>query len=224
MRLSSIAFLLLSLVACNVPPTENPTHAAVRDLEQKEVALVTWSPRLGEVVPFCTGTWMSTTDIVTANHCVDDSAIADDVAYVVRSDVRSDKALTVRRSILVAREEEHDLALLRADAPPSHATAILSHVEPQAGDPVSAMSNPTGLWWTYTTGIVSAVRKKSINDMDAWWVQTTVPVGPGSSGGGLFDAEGNLLGVCHASNRIVQNANFYIHRDYVATFLWRNSK
>jgi serine protease Do len=41
-------------------------------------------------------------------------------------------------------------------------------------------------------------------------VQTTAPISPGSSGGGLFDQSGNLVGITSFTLRDSQGLNFAI--------------
>ena len=62
---------------------------------------------------------------------------------------------------------------------------------------------------TLGEGIVSGLRKR--RDVDL--VQTTAPISPGSSGGGLFDASGNLIGITTFLLRDGQNLNFAIAAD-----------
>jgi S1-C subfamily serine protease len=42
------------------------------------------------------------------------------------------------------------------------------------------------------------------------FLQTTAPISPGSSGGGLFDGRGNLVGVTSFTLKGAQNINFAI--------------
>jgi S1-C subfamily serine protease len=66
----------------------------------------------------------------------------------------------------------------------------------QVGSPVFGIGNPLGLAWSYTGGTLSAVRNWSTSDGQSVRVlQTDALMAPGSSGGGLFDSEGHLLGV-----------------------------
>ncbi|MBK8072869.1 MAG: serine protease [Ramlibacter sp.] len=46
-------------------------------------------------------------------------------------------------------------------------------------------------------------------------VQTTAPISPGSSGGGLFDAEGRLVGITTALLRDSQNLNFAVPANWI---------
>jgi S1-C subfamily serine protease len=57
--------------------------------------------------------------------------------------------------------------------------------------------------------------------MDLLWVQAAVPISPGNSGGGLFDEDGNLIGIAHATfaSPRAQMLNIFVHRDYIRAFL-----
>jgi hypothetical protein len=46
-------------------------------------------------------------------------------------------------------------------------------------------------------------------------IQTTAPVSPGSSGGGLFNADGRLIGIVTFQYRGGQNLNFAVPADWI---------
>ncbi|MBM4181533.1 MAG: serine protease [Betaproteobacteria bacterium] len=61
----------------------------------------------------------------------------------------------------------------------------------KVGQRVYVIGAPRGLELTLSEGIVSSLR-----EMDGGrYIQTTAPISPGSSGGGLFDDEGRLIGL-----------------------------
>jgi hypothetical protein len=75
------------------------------------------------------------------------------------------------------------------------------------GERVFAVGTPHALERTLSEGLVSGLRQHAGIDM----VQTTAPLSPGSSGGGLFDDRGNLIGITTlASIYGAQNLNFAI--------------
>jgi S1-C subfamily serine protease len=74
------------------------------------------------------------------------------------------------------------------------------------GDSVYAIGNPRGLQRTISEGLVSGVRELS----DVRLIQTTTPISPGSSGGGLFDDRGNLVGITTLTLSNSQNLNFAV--------------
>ena len=74
------------------------------------------------------------------------------------------------------------------------------------GEPVYSVGTEAGLERSFGAGIVSGLRQ---------WegvriVQNSAPTWHGSSGGGLFDARGNLVGITTAISTIAANMNFSI--------------
>lgn len=229
MRALAFVLVVLSIVGCTSTQTEPPVYPRHQDLAaditNKTVALVARNV-LDEARPYCTGTWVTRTDILTANHCVaKDFNLGDSVDYVVKMDVfapgayEANATVKTRRAMLVATDPEHDLALLRADVPPIHSVALVSITSVVQGMPAMTMGHSIGLWWSFSSGEVGAVRQVDVNDMDIKWVQTTTPVSPGNSGGALYDADGYVIGVCHGSFTRGQLLNLFVHRDYIGPFL-----
>jgi hypothetical protein len=68
---------------------------------------------------------------------------------------------------------------------------VRSHESLEVGEPAYTLGSPVGLELTLSSGIVSGRREEEKRR----YVQTTAPISPGSSGGGLFDARGNLIGI-----------------------------
>jgi len=83
---------------------------------------------------------------------------------------------------------------------------------------VYTLGNPEGFAFTFAEGIVSAVRPTSnfrtqFSDVHADIIQTTAPISQGSSGGGLFDEDGNLIGITQSGHATGENLNFAIAAD-----------
>jgi len=76
----------------------------------------------------------------------------------------------------------------------------------EVGETVYAIGNPARLERTLSNGLLSG--KRVIDEMR--YLQTTAPISHGSSGGGLFDSRGNLIGITAMSLRGSQNINFAI--------------
>lgn len=83
---------------------------------------------------------------------------------------------------------------------------------PHVGDPVFAIGNPQGLGWTHSGGSVSQVRRRQKNGYSVRIIQSTAAVNPGSSGGGLYDSEGKLVGIntLTADKRFAEGLGFAI--------------
>ncbi len=227
MRAVFLTLLIFALAACGqaTPIPAAPSHVeAASLLEAKTVGLVGYR-KDGELHAYCSGVWVSGYTILTANHCVNDLELQDGLMYVVKSDVYAPNELSERNvikphgALLLARDEAHDLALVQALVPPMHGTATLSVEVVRAGMPVQAMGQPLGLWWSYSRGDVAAVRITETLSEPMVFIQTTTPISPGSSGGGLFDEWGQLVGIAHASYTRGQNANLFVHWQYADALL-----
>jgi S1-C subfamily serine protease len=82
------------------------------------------------------------------------------------------------------------------------------------GEAVYTIGSPKGLANTLGAGLLSGLR---IGDDKTEYIQITAPLSAGSSGGGLFDDRGNLIGVTSFTIRDAQNLNFAI----AASQFWR---
>lgn len=72
------------------------------------------------------------------------------------------------------------------------------------GQRIYAIGNPLGLELTLSDGLVSGLRR----DEDGLrYIQISAPISHGSSGGGLFDDEGRLIGITSAGLENGQNLN-----------------
>ena len=128
--------------------------------------------------------------IVTNDHVVEN---ADSVS------VRFWNGDTYSASV-VGTDPSTDLAVIKVDAPSSilHPVSLGDSSSVQVGDPVVAIGSPFGLEETVTTGIVSALHRQmqalnkfTINDS----IQTDAAINHGNSGGPLFNAVGEVVGV-----------------------------
>jgi hypothetical protein len=82
----------------------------------------------------------------------------------------------------------------------------------RTGQKVFAIGAPQGLDLTISEGIVSSLRDTRLGTI----LQTTAPISPGSSGGGLFNISGQLIGITTFQLRSGQNLNFAVPADWIA--------
>jgi len=88
-----------------------------------------------------------------------------------------------------------DIAVLRISATGLPTVRLGDPKQLQVGDPVLAIGAPYGLEQTATAGIVSAKGRSLPGDAAVPFIQTDAAVNPGNSGGPLFDAAGNVVGI-----------------------------
>jgi len=124
--------------------------------------------------------------IVTNHHVVQNAYSID----VVMEDKRE------LRARLVAALNRIDIALLKIEASkplPKVSFGNSDLVKP--GDAVLAIGNPLGLGGTVTSGIVSALNRNISETPFDDFIQIDAAINHGNSGGPLFNAAGELIGV-----------------------------
>lgn len=98
---------------------------------------------------------------------------------------------------VLATDKNHDLALIKIDAPNLVPVTLSDSRNLMVGQRVYAIGNPFGLNGTMTRGIISAIRSiRSPNGApieDA--IQTDAAVNPGNSGGPLLNSRGEVIGI-----------------------------
>src|SRR5258706_4369409 len=95
---------------------------------------------------------------------------------------------------VTTRDSRHDLAALRisADSFPAAIPADSSPLRP--GELAIAIGNPMGFVGALATGVIHAIG--SLRGLGSQtWVQASVRLAPGNSGGPLADARGHVIGV-----------------------------
>jgi serine protease Do len=126
----------------------------------------------------------------------------------------------------------NDLALLKADARPDDVGAF--RLTPHLGEPVEAFGYPLAdllsTSGNFSLGNISAL--SGLRD-DSRYLQISVPVQPGNSGGPLLDQHGNVVGIvssklnalkimARTEGDIPQNVNFALKATVAANFLQTN--
>jgi S1-C subfamily serine protease len=173
------------------------------------------SQQTAKLVATGSGFYVSDTVLVTNYHVIGDCSAV---------------SLPGRAASVLSVDPQNDLALL-STPPRSGAVATLRASPPvRAGERVVAVGFPlTGILAeqaNVTTGDVSSLA--GIRN-DSRYLQITAPIQPGNSGGPLFDASGNVIGVVSAkldavkvagvTGDIPENVNFALSVSVVRAFL-----
>ena len=107
---------------------------------------------------------------------------------------------------LVGEDTTSDIAVVKVDATGLTPATVGNSDNLKVGESVMAVGNPLGeLGGTVTSGIVSALNRSvsiqgssSVNTMSL--IQMDSAVSPGNSGGGLFNMNGELVGIVNAKS------------------------
>ena len=98
---------------------------------------------------------------------------------------------TVYSASVIKRDDYRDFCILRAQNLNGIPAKIRKYDSLNIGENVYAVGSPQGLDLSLSTGVISQLRQGK----DRRLIQTDAAISPGSSGGGLFDSSGNLIGI-----------------------------
>lgn len=197
----------------------------------------------------CSGTLISVKErlILTNHHCITDyissfeTEKADGKGIVRKVKVRRYLDVTVTQKInadyafvrssnylaeIVAEEQNRDLALLRikdTNIPHTYHSPLLPDGEKiMRGEIVYIVGNPLGEDATLMTGVVSRLRRIVFpwaNGSEVDVIQHTGGIAGGNSGGALYNARGQLIGVPAAGYNFANSIGFSVSVDFVKEFL-----
>jgi S1-C subfamily serine protease len=111
------------------------------------------------------------------------------------------------RATLIYADPAGDRCFLRSDDMVLNPVQGVQRFEDlHVGETVYSIGTPSGLELSFGAGLISGLRQSE----GVRYVQNSAPSWHGSSGGGLFDAHGNLIGITTAGSATVANLNFSI--------------
>jgi serine protease Do len=154
---------------------------------------VTYSYFYGQAVSEGAGSGVIIDDdgyIITNNHVIED---AKTISVTLRNGNEYDAKL-------IGADSDQDIALIKIEPKSSENLTVATFGDSDklsVGDKAVVIGNPLGkLGGTVTDGIISALdRELTLDEKTMNLLQTNAAINPGNSGGGLFDGQGNLIGI-----------------------------
>lgn len=112
-------------------------------------------------------------------------------------------------------DAQRDVCALEAAGLAASAATLGDSAKVQVGQPAYAIGNPKGLDLTMSAGLVSSLRKNAAGQLVL--IQTSAAISGGSSGGGLFDDQGALIGLTTIGSVTgdAQNLNFAVPVEWI---------
>lgn len=130
--------------------------------------------------------------IVTNNHVVEDG----DLFSVKVNDNANGGESKTYDAKLIGTDSDTDLAVLKIEADNLPAAVLGDSDKLHIGDDCFAIGNPLGLETSVSKGIISGLnRQVNTADYALTSIQTDAAINSGNSGGGLFNAYGEVIGV-----------------------------
>lgn len=154
----------------------------------------------GKVTVFGSGVVIAPGHVITNRHVIEDG-----VSFRV---VHNDKKWPAK---LIRVDPDHDLAELSVAGLKAPAVTVLDSSKLAVGETVYAIGAPESLELTISEGLISGLR-----DFDkSLVIQTSAAISPGSSGGGLFDTQGRLVGITTFYLKEGQSLNFALPAEWM---------
>ena len=141
-----------------------------------------------------------TGEVTTNCHVVNDS-----------SRIRIKQADRQYQAEIKEKDTERDLCVLSVRDLHAPIVSLRSSGSLRVGQRVYAIGTPLGLELTLSDGLISSLRKTDGGVI----IQTTAAISPGSSGGGLFDQDGSLIGITTFQKTKGQNLNFAVPAEWI---------
>lgn len=131
-------------------------------------------------------------------------------AYLIKA--YGDAGFFYRINDVIAADESKDIAILSFESPSIIQPLELAHdAKLMRGEPVVAIGSPVGIKNTVSMGNISTLLEDDVGTV----IQFTAPISHGSSGGALFNARGQVIGVTFATLEAGQNLNYAVDIDDV---------
>jgi tetratricopeptide (TPR) repeat protein len=193
----------LGLIGCRYDPAD------VFEVASRSVVVIWTTDREGEDLGQGSGVVLADSTVVTNCHVVEEA-----------TRIRVSQGRDTVDAVVMARDEERDLCLLKLSRTMGKPARLGASKGLRIGQRVYTVGAPAGMELTIGEGILSGFR-----DFDSSsYLQTTAPISPGSSGGGLWDDQGRLLGITSFYEEDAQSLNFAAPVEWIAQIRGRAQK
>jgi hypothetical protein len=204
-----LSLFVLSLMACSLARAQSAAQLAQRTFPS--VVMIVTSEAHGQPLALGSGFVVGDGVIATNMHVIEGAAAA-------RAKVIG-RAETYTVSGVLSTDSVADLALLKVDGLDAPSLQLGQSKQAEVGDQVFAVGNPEGLEGTFSEGIVSGIREIGSGRL----LQITAPISPGSSGGPVIGAKGEVLGIAVATVKEGQNLNFAVPVSYLKALITQST-
>ncbi len=216
------SILLIGVMIARAEESPRPTSTRASYVPTSDELFKKLSPAVVKIivklhgVPVVVGTgfFISPEGALLTNHHVVKNVIHEK-GYSIEFVTRDNKVIKDFQVGQCGGERQVDLCLVKlAVKPKSHFK--LSNLKPGLNDTAYIIGHPRGMDFTIAHGLVKGYRKNAIGSEE---MEVTTPMGPGSSGGPLFDDHGDIVGVASKYSADRLNENFGIPLNEVSTFI-----
>src|SRR6202167_2321836 len=201
--MAAVPLLLAAMSAQNAPTTNKRRHLDIPAISREakgSIVSIVMSDKDGHPIAQGSGFLVTKNGRVVTNYHV----IKNGASAVIKL---PDGAFFAIDGVL-AFDKGHDVAVIKAHGGNFQTVPLGDSDRLQVGEEVVAIGSPLSLESTVSNGIVSAIR--TVEDEGGKFLQITVPISPGSSGGPLFNMSGKVVGITTSHIKGGENLNFAI--------------
>lgn len=199
--LSAIIVAVVFLIAAPVASAQESTAEQIARLKKAVVIITTYDSH-GKPQLQGTGFFIYADQIATNFHVVKN-------AFQIRIETIDREIATV--TSILASDEKSDLALLQLGSQdsltPRNVVLPLKTTAPAEGDAITVISNPMGSHWKITRGCTGLLWE--FHGMGER-LQISAAISPGSSGGPVIDARGEVVGIATMYFNSIDNLSFAV--------------
>ena len=167
--------------------------------------------------------WSGTGFALNGKYVITNHHVVDGARTLLVRGVRGDFTKTYN-AVVVATDAMHDMAIIRIEDSQFPGFGEIPYTLKQGlsevGEDIFVLGYPLlssmGDEIKLTTGVISS-RSGIQGDVSAY--QISAPIQPGNSGGPLFDANGDVVGIVNAKHRQADNAGYAIKSPYMRLFI-----
>ena len=199
--------LIVLLLFCQTNTTPAQTVPEIAEKALAATAYLEMQDSNGLSLGFGSGFFVKPNLIATNYHVI--AGAASGTAKLVG------KHTTYKIEGFTATEKYNDLALLKVSASGIKPLPLGNSDAVKIGETIYVVGNPKGLEGTFLDGIISSRHGGYAKGR----LQMTVPISPGSSGGSVLNAKGEVIGVSSMILEGGQNLNLAIPSLYLKTLL-----
>jgi S1-C subfamily serine protease len=197
----SLSALIVGVVLLVIAPLASGQESSAEQIIRlkKAVVIVTTYDDRGKPLLQGSGFFVGSDQVATNFHVIKN-------ASQIRIETFNRTVSTV--TTILATDEKSDLALLQLDSPSPQLTVLcLKTTAPTEGDSVTVISNPQGSLWKVTRGSTGLLWEfQGLGER----LQITAAISPGSSGGPVLDARGEVVGIATMYFNSIENLSFAV--------------
>lgn len=193
----SLLFVILLITLNANAKTANEIFNTV----SSSIVVIQTYDSMGKTKKFGSGVVISNGTVATNYHVIENAA---------QIKVFYKKAVYVATQLY--SDEDRDVCILVVTGLKAPAVILGKTSLLKVGSRIYAIGAPQGMELTLSDGLISSLRPVA----DGQYIQITAPISHGSSGGGLFDTEGRLIGLTTFYLKESQQLNFAVPVEWIS--------